>query len=376
LADVERVANGVSERVLARHPALIAVDESAVLRSTSANVGAFLSTLAFGVPAESVDPPDGALDLVDQVACRPDGLPVLLRAYTLGAAETWQVLAAQLGANAPDVGTLTRLMLISSAHLDRYADHVAQRLTERWSDVSTEMARTGRRRESALRALLRGENTDPEALGHPLDGYHVALAARSPNPSRLHQTLADIRGRLTGAATIELEEPDGVHLLWYSARTPPPAALLERLTSAVPDGVHLAVSDVGSGAPGFVAVSREARDTLRALIRLRPAGGTARYRQLALAATLFADPQRAHRLARVVLGPLAEPSPEAERLRTTLAVYFACQESKAAASTQLRIHEKTVAYRLRRAAELLGTPVEHRRAELEAALLVFDSGDD
>jgi len=76
-------------------------------------------------------------------------------------------------------------------------------------------------------------------------------------------------------------------------------------------------------------------------------------------------------LVTVVLGPLAESSPEAERLRTTLRVYFACHESKASASVRLGIHEKTVAYRLRRATELLGGPIERRRVELEAALLIL-----
>lgn len=85
---MERIADEVSDRVLARHLALATADESAVRRSTSANVGAFLSTLCSGVSAKSVDPPEGALDLVDDVACDPEGLPVLLRAYRLGAAET------------------------------------------------------------------------------------------------------------------------------------------------------------------------------------------------------------------------------------------------------------------------------------------------
>jgi DNA-binding PucR family transcriptional regulator len=88
---------------------------------------------------------------------------------------------------------------------------------------------------------------------------------------------------------------------------------------------------------------------------------------------LLADPDRAQRFAHVVLGPLAEDSPEAERLRETLRAYFACQESKAAASTELRVHQKTVAYRLRRAAELLGGSVEARKTELDAALMILDT---
>lgn len=91
LADVERVADDVSTRVLARHPALGHVEGRILHRSTRANVGAFLSSLAYGVPADSIDPPEGALDLVENVASDPNGLPVLLRAYRLGATETWHL---------------------------------------------------------------------------------------------------------------------------------------------------------------------------------------------------------------------------------------------------------------------------------------------
>jgi sugar diacid utilization regulator len=118
-------------------------------------------------------------------------------------------------------------------------------------------------------------------------------------------------------------------------------------------------------------VARAATERLQALIRIRPEGGAGTYRELALASTLLADRVRAGRFARAVLGPLAADTAEAERLRATLRASFARQENKAAAGARLRIHEKTVAYRLRRAAALVGGPVEGRRAELEAALMVL-----
>jgi len=84
MTDLDGIADEVTRRVLERHTALAAVDDAdavaAVRHSTTANIGAFLSALAFGVPAGSVDPPQGALELVERVAAESDRLPVLLRA--------------------------------------------------------------------------------------------------------------------------------------------------------------------------------------------------------------------------------------------------------------------------------------------------------
>jgi len=379
LADLEQLADQINARVLQQHPALGADGDAAGLnalrRSTTANVGA-LSTLAFGVPPGSVGPPDGALDLVDRLACRLNGLPLLLRAYRLGAAETWQLLVVRLGARAPDVATMTRTVAISTAHLHAYVDHVSECFVARWWQINRDLAHDGRRRETALRALLCGEEVDPAVLDHPLERHHFAVAVRAVDAglrSTARRVLGEIRERFAGAATIDLEDADGVILQWCSSTSRPTPRRLEHVLTAVKPNLHLVVSDVGHGRAGFLLAAQQARETLGALRRLRPDGGAATYRQLALSSTLLADPARAHRFAVAVLGPLAGDNTEAQRLRDTLRIYFTCQESKAATSQRLGIHEKTVAYRLRKAAELLGAPVEAQRMELEAALLVFDA---
>ena len=73
----------------------------------------------------------------------------------------------------------------------------------------------------------------------------------------------------------------------------------------------------------------------------------------------------------IVLGPLAADTTEADRLRITLQAYFASGGSKAGASSRLLVHEKTVAYRLRQAAKLLGVSIDDNRLDLEAALSVW-----
>lgn len=381
LPECDAFADRVTSGVLRQHPALAAVDDpdalDALSRSTAANVEALLSTLAFGIAPEGVEPPEGAFGLVEHVAAGHDGLPVLLRAYRLAAAEARQILFEHFAERIHDAELLGRLVIAAGAHVDVYADHVVEILTAQWADVTREAARSGRRRDAALRALLRGEPVDLDELAHPLDRHHLAVAirlGRGAAPRTVRDALERVQRRLAPAPAIELEHAD-VHLLWCSLDAPLRTAELDALCIGMPERLHVAISDTAPGMAGFLAVATEAEDTLQALVRLRPSGGAATYRELALAATLLADGRRARRMAEVALGPLAAQTPEAERLRATLRAYFACEESKASAGAALQIHEKTVAYRLRRATALLGMPVEQRRAVLEAALLVLDAHD-
>jgi DNA-binding PucR family transcriptional regulator len=88
---------------------------------------------------------------------------------------------------------------------------------------------------------------------------------------------------------------------------------------------------------------------------------------VALEILLLRDPDRARRFVRTELGPLAEDTPEAARLRETLEVSFRLG-SHVGAAEQLQLHEHTVRNRLHRAEEHLGHPMSERRTELQVAL--------
>jgi DNA-binding PucR family transcriptional regulator len=94
------------------------------------------------------------------------------------------------------------------------------------------------------------------------------------------------------------------------------------------------------------------------------------YDDVALATVLLADPERGARLHASTLGPLAEDTPSAHGLRETLRQYYAANGNKAATAWALGIHEKTVAYRLRRATALLDLDVDADRPRIEAALVI------
>ncbi|MEU2448437.1 helix-turn-helix domain-containing protein, partial [Streptomyces althioticus] len=66
-----------------------------------------------------------------------------------------------------------------------------------------------------------------------------------------------------------------------------------------------------------------------------------------------------------VLGPLADDTPSAASLRTTLSVYFAHGESHLHTANHMNLHRNTVKYRINKA---LGDPVAAGRDKLDLAL--------
>ncbi|MGW0036508.1 PucR family transcriptional regulator [Gordonia sp. NPDC003376] len=376
MPDLDGIAVEISRAVLTRgghEPVDEASEYFAVLvRSTCVNVGTFLSTLACGVPPRSVSLSDGAIELVDRIASDPSGLPELIRTYQLGAAATWECFAGHAERVIADRELLARLTIPASRHLGEYLDHAVQCLTARWEERVLEAVRTGHRRQIVLAALMHGEHVDLDLLDHPIDGHHVAVACGGRFRAQCVGRLGDrLRHRVPGSRVVGVADVEGADILWLSGDQPPDPDIVAKEAVTETGGEFLGISGVASGPAGFATVGREAVDTLRVLTRTNGAAHVATFRSVAVSATLAADDARAQRLARVVLGPLSAADGEAQRLRATLRCYFACGGSKAAAGAVLHLHEKTVAYRLRRAARILGVSIEADRLNLEAALSVL-----
>jgi DNA-binding PucR family transcriptional regulator len=83
---------------------------------------------------------------------------------------------------------------------------------------------------------------------------------------------------------------------------------------------------------------------------------------------LTQNPEEARRFVARELGDLAAEDKAVARLRDTLRVFLEEGGSFQATALRLGVHKNTVAYRVRRAEELLGRRVRERRLELETAL--------
>ncbi|MFE4997461.1 helix-turn-helix domain-containing protein [Streptomyces mirabilis] len=70
-----------------------------------------------------------------------------------------------------------------------------------------------------------------------------------------------------------------------------------------------------------------------------------------------------------VLGPLAVDDENCARLRETVQIFLDSGCSYTATAGAQILHKNTVHYRIRKAEEIMGHPVQERRIDLEVALL-------
>jgi DNA-binding PucR family transcriptional regulator len=93
---------------------------------------------------------------------------------------------------------------------------------------------------------------------------------------------------------------------------------------------------------------------------------------LALASMLVADVPTLKHWIHDVLGPLASSTESDQRLRDTLRVFLRVGSSFKSAAGELQIHGNTVKYRVNRAVERRGQPIDNDRLDVEFALLMCD----
>ena len=369
------VTDAVSADILARQPELVAPDSpdalAAVYRATDANVRAIVSTLAGGVQPDSLDVPEGALDLLDFVAVEPEALPVMLRAYRLGAADFTQIWLTALADHVDDVARYALLARYSYNHTARYVDRISEVLVGRWTSLIETAARSGRRRRATLLALLDGATTDTASLDHPFDQPQLLVGTRAADRAHGHAAAVARALDLHGPAprlTVDLPEDVTLHCIALAA-PPAPGAVARTLDAAPADGWTVATIAEPGTAP-VIQAARDIRLALRVMPTVRPGGSRSAYGDIALLCALLSDRRDARRTARAILGPLAEPTARARRLRSTLRAYYDAGERKVGAAATLGVHEKTIGHRLRQVEDLLGSDFYARRTELDVALLI------
>jgi DNA-binding PucR family transcriptional regulator len=93
-----------------------------------------------------------------------------------------------------------------------------------------------------------------------------------------------------------------------------------------------------------------------------------RFSDVALEVMLTQSREEARRFVAQQLGDLSAEDKSVARVRDTLRVFLEENGSFQSAAARLGVHKNTVAYRIRRAEELIGHGVRERQLELEIAL--------
>lgn len=362
--------------------------ERALAASVAGNVETVLHGLIFGVEPGGIEAPLAALSYPRLLAQR--GLPVtaLVRAYRLGQASMVQQMHAAV--RAADL-SLERMLQAHEWITDwsfTYSDSVIETVItayqlerDRW------MQGRSSARVARVRELLTGDD-EPDvdaaslAIGYPLRRRHLALIAAQPDDGHGASDQVDrLEGFVRGlaAAAGVAEAPLFIaadHRTAWGWLPLAENASVDRVRAALgaPSGEvpHVALGAVRPGLDGFRRSHREAV-ALRRTIGDRPAV-FAGDPGVMVTSLVRADPDGAAAWAGDVLGELAGESESNARLRATLAVYLRHGGGYKAAAAELNMHPNSVKYRVRRALERRGRPIDADRLDVEVALLVRDPG--
>lgn len=305
------------------------------------------------------------------------------RSYRVSFYTQWELWAAHLHEALVSDDVPRDEALEIQAQLTRgilsYQDHVASQVAETYTRDYEALNRSRAHvRKSLVRDILRGDGrslspSDLAILAYPLDAHHVAvLLPQMPEGAATH--LAD---GLRAATRSHQSLPYALTLrstaVWLCRLDPWPASALESITDVLEKvGAAGTVSNPGQGVEGFVAALRQAEDAER----IRAAWGEAdaravlRYADARLEILLLQNHELARTFVEAELGPLAQHTNEAARLRETLEASFRFG-SHVAAAEHLQLHEHTVRNRLHKAEVMLGHSLHERRTELQVAIRLF-----
>lgn len=373
------IAASVTEQLVVALPELFPPNYPESLQhvreSTEQNVGAVLAMLAFGVTPPAVEPPAGTLRALRRLAQAGVDVTVALRAYRHAHAFVWDAWLTYLHEQQLDPPELTVTLRHSARVMFEYWDGAAgqyvARLRREFPELNGQV-----NQQRLLEDILGGGTVDVgqvrRELGYDLSQQHLAMALAPLNDVARATAAADVIRNFNPKLPVLVQpQNDGLFWLWVASRQPLDQPTLDALTTlALPD-VVLGVGEPGGGIEGFCRSHHQAERALRvARLRTQPVARTVRYRDVEHVTLLTSEPGRAREFAASRLGALAERSESMSRTRSTLRSYLECGFNKARVAQTMGVHQKTIAYRLTAAEEILGHSIEEAATDLGAALCI------
>lgn len=379
-----QVGYAMTERIIAEIPefgggpeqfeSLRMGPESSVIRSLI-----WISSRGEGLPAITEEALRGDVDFVR----RGISLDKVLRGVRLGHA---QMTAAFLDSCRELVSEAQRAdqMRAISGSLFRYIDEFSGEMAatylaerERWT-VSAAAAKA-----EIIRQVLDGTRTDrveaSRELGYDLSRQHVGLTLwfepvrNSADTPELEATALDALARIGATKTLVMPVGGGRVWAWGSRSSFPSRPTAGDYRPTKPD-VRMAAGTPGADIAGFRRSHSEAQAAERTCRHRSNGGGwVTYYAETAIATLLSADIDLARDLVVRELGPLAKDNDNAADLRATLLCFLQEESSPHGAAQRLFVSRNTVAYRVKRAGELLGYDIAERRFELQTALVLADT---
>jgi hypothetical protein len=359
-------------------PELAAIEDdelrAELLASTESNVGQVLRLLAHGGHSDDIVVPPEALAFLRGNVLRGIPLAPLLRSYRLGHAWLWERWSQALQQRVEDSGELAAGQDQSSAFMFAYVDKVSDVLVEEFGSERERMMRgASQLRAETVKTILSGEPVDEEGasrrLGYALRRHHVAMRVSSgaSEVPGLERAVAEAAGALGPGEPLVVPSGAALFDVWWGSFDPVATDGLESYEP--PRGVLVAFGKPAEGIAGFRSSHGQALQAAR-IGSLAPGARSAvtSYARVELVSLLASDLPRARAFVADRLGALASAGEPAERLRETVLAFLASGGSATRVAKELYVHQNTVAYRVKKAEEMLGRKVTENAIELTCAL--------
>jgi DNA-binding PucR family transcriptional regulator len=356
--------------------------------STESNIETMLHFAQGSIDLDDIEAPTAAIAYARRLAQRGTSSNALVRAYRLGQRRFLDVAFDEISRSEPDgeiaFASAQRMHAIANAYIDRVAEQVVREYEserERW------LTNRNTVRAAILNSLIKGDEIDitagESALGYRLRQNHLGIVVwdrkgdDSPNALQKLQTLVAAIGEAVGGSGQPLFIPrDRSHawawipLGWEASDIDD--EVVRRIHDAAGDALHVAMGSPGKAIAGF----RDSHvESLRAYSVATVADEEARrvtnYSEpgVQAAALLAADLNATRSLVATALGGLAEESETVERLRETLLDFLNEDGRYQNTAERIHVHRNTVRYRVAKALEIRGRPLDDDRFNLQLALV-------
>ena len=234
-----------------------------------------------------------------------------------------------------------------------------------------------------VRSVLRGEPVPADraerTLAYDLTRQHTGLVVWAGEltavaPGQLEQAASDVLTATGHSGSLIL--PVGNRRVWGWGSRLRATRRLDPLPSQPFAGMGLAIGLPAPGVAGFRASHEQALAAAQFGMASRSGRWLFDYAEVDMLVMLSTRPDLAWQFTRRELGGLAGPGDTAATLRATLKCYLDTERSLSTAAEMLHVARNTVAYRVQRAEQLRGAPIDVRRMQLQAALALAEELGD
>jgi len=354
--------------------------------SIESNLETLVHIYRYGIPVEDVSTPSAAEEYARRLAQRDISSIALVRAYRLGQQLVVDWAFEELHHREPDAQVAMAAVRRFTEVTFRYIDSISEQVVSEYeSERERWLSNRNTVRAATLQELIAGEQPEAgaaeHALGYRLRQHHLGVVLWSADQTRgtvdlrqLEVFLGDL-AKAVGSEGSPLFFPRDLTTAWGwlpLGRTSELATPVHEIGLATNGALHAAFGTPGSGIPGFRITHLEAGRARQVALAAGPrALRLTSYADPAVrtAAMLAADLEGTRRMVARSLGALAADTEPAQRLRDTLQVFLAEKGSYTATADLVHLHKNTVKYRVDKAIEERGRPVDEDRLELELALV-------